>query len=157
MVVNPYCDSYRLRYLNGEPSVIVSRVGGSALDNWRDFALCFDCHNRYEVIGDTPADVCSTNFWNDDTSDANSTGSIWGWIILSLWIQTLITRKILCVSVYCMPQCAWRYREVMIRHGELVSFRQVRQGMCLGSFLLLCSGEWSGDSYLHTNISRRNL
>ncbi len=119
VVVNPYCDSYRLRYIDGEPSMIVPRVGGSALENWRDFALCFDCHNRYEVIGDTQADVSSTNFWNDDTSDANS-----HWIHLGMdnYLDSDFDNAqdsgVSCIACHNVHGAI---RGPVIRHGELIS------------------------------------
>jgi len=73
--ITPYCDSYRLKDVNGEACMIIPRplrgAGVNPLENWRDFALCFNCHNKYEVLSQTGAPD-ATNFWNNDSSPANS-------------------------------------------------------------------------------------
>jgi len=71
--INPYSDSYRLRDINGQPGMIVPRP--SRLDiyeNLEDFALCFDCHNPYAVLGTHQYDSGQTNFWNDDGKTRNA-------------------------------------------------------------------------------------
>ena len=122
VVINPYCDSYRLRYIDGEPSMVVPRVAvaGQALNNWKDFALCFDCHNRFEVIGDTGDDVSGTNFWNDDTSDTNSHS-----LHLAMdnradtdFDNTTLDSGVTCITCHNVHGAI---RGPMIRHGELIS------------------------------------
>ena len=65
IVVNPYCSSYRLKVIDGQPSMNVPRPGGNPIVNWQDFALCFNCHNRDEVLGVDTTDVSHTNFWDE--------------------------------------------------------------------------------------------
>ncbi|MEW6486224.1 MAG: choice-of-anchor X domain-containing protein, partial [Pseudomonadota bacterium] len=65
IVVNPYCDSYRLKDIDGQPCMNIPRPGGDPIANWQDFALCFDCHNRNEVLGVASTDVSHTNFWDE--------------------------------------------------------------------------------------------
>ena len=50
----------------------IPRPDGDPIDNWQNFALCFQCHNRHEVLGDDPYDVDHTNFWaNSDTVNSH--------------------------------------------------------------------------------------
>jgi hypothetical protein len=68
-------DSYRLRNINGQPAMNIPRPlyspGTNPLTYADDFALCFDCHNKSEVL--TPdKKPGKTNFWNNDTSPQNS-------------------------------------------------------------------------------------
>ncbi|MDY6892740.1 MAG: cytochrome c3 family protein [Chloroflexota bacterium] len=126
-VVNPYCDSYRLRDINGSPSMIVPRFSGDAISSWENFALCFDCHNRNEVLGETNGDVSHTNFWNYDSSIANSHQihlSIGSTHFDSDWDTDVVNSVnrvdsqescIACHNVHGSPSY------VMIRHGELIS------------------------------------
>jgi hypothetical protein len=127
--INPYCDSYRLKNIDGQPCMIIprpGRVGVNLLNNWHDFALCFTCHNKYKVLGETSAPD-ATNFWNNDSSPANSHYlhlGIGGYHFDSDWdtghgasierndsLETCIT----CHNVHGSPTKA------MIRHGELIS------------------------------------
>ena len=119
VVVNPYCDSYRLRYIDGVSSMVVPRVGNPAQQYWKDFALCFDCHNRFEVIGEIAADVSGTNFWNDDTNDTNS-----HWLHVGMNnvadsdFDNTIDSGDTCIACHNVHGSA---SGPMIRHGELIS------------------------------------
>ncbi len=116
--VTEYCDSYRLRYIDGAASMTMPR-SGDALANWQHFALCFDCHNRYDVIGETSADVSNTNFYDADTAPNNSH---WyhigmGNIFDSDWDNVVESSPSCptCHNVHGSPTGP------MIRHGELIS------------------------------------
>jgi hypothetical protein len=73
--INPYCDSYRLQDADGQECMIIPRPLRGAATNpitaWQDFALCFRCHNKDEVLSQT-SPPGATNFWNNDSSPANS-------------------------------------------------------------------------------------
>jgi hypothetical protein len=122
LAVNPYCDSYRLRDIDGNPCMNIPRAWGGT--NGKDFLLCFDCHNESEVVGST----VNTNFWNDDSSPANSHNihlgigsrhfdSDWdsGHATYGSERNDSTETCIACHNVHGSPTKA------MIRHGELIS------------------------------------
>ena len=93
--------------------------------NLDDFALCGDCHNLYEVLGEDIGeyDASHTNFYaytpkgnirNSHKYHLNMTGlhfdSDWDWAVVES-TQTCIT----CHNVHGPPN------QAMIRHGELMS------------------------------------
>jgi hypothetical protein len=134
-VVNPYCDSYRLKNIDGQPCINIPRPGGDPIANWQDFALCFDCHNRNEVLGVDSTDVSHTNFWDEyafyggiGTLNSHNThlggyelftdpgyiihaDSDWDGVTYADSAESCIT----CHNVHGSPTKA------MIRHGELIS------------------------------------
>ena len=135
-VVTPYCDSYRLKDIGGQPSLNIPRSPGDPIANWQDFALCFDCHNRNEVIGTSPSDVSHTNFWDKygvfystwfgldyptnahnahlgftDLGNIIHADSDWDGVTYADSAESCIT----CHNVHGSPTKA------MIRHGELIS------------------------------------
>lgn len=67
--VNPYTYSYRLKALNGQPSMRIPTPNNSLAD----FPLCLDCHDSSEIVGANINDIASTNFWNDETDDQGRT------------------------------------------------------------------------------------
>ena len=73
--INPYCDSYRLQDVDGRDCMVIPRplrgAGANPLNAWQDFALCFNCHDKDEVLSQTGSPD-HTNFWNNDSSPANS-------------------------------------------------------------------------------------
>jgi hypothetical protein len=141
IVVNPYCDSYRLKSIDGQPCMDIPRPGGDPVANWQDFALCFKCHNRNEVLGADSTDVSHTNFWDEFPvwypvdcgldSPTNShyahlafdedfcggfqntihADSDWDGVIYADSAESCVT----CHNVHGSPSKA------MIRHGELIS------------------------------------
>lgn len=122
--VTPYSDSYRLKEIDGQPAMNLPRPtyppNTDPLLHGDDFALCFDCHNRYEVLSETPGDVSNTNFWNEDASIGNShnihLGIGWSHFD-SDWdgVAESTESCIACHNVHGSPT------KVMIRHGELIS------------------------------------
>jgi hypothetical protein len=113
-------DNYQAGYRLAK-SMVVPRPGRG--DLWAyldDFALCGDCHNLYEVLGQNEGDVSHTNFWDDDGSPRNShpyhikgTGDHFDsdWDGVNDSTETCIT----CHNVHGPPN------QAMIRHGELIS------------------------------------
>jgi cytochrome c553 len=67
-----YQAGYRLKSVDGGEPMNIPRPSGNPIDNWQDFALCFDCHSRVAVLGTSQSDVSGTNFWDDDGSIRNS-------------------------------------------------------------------------------------
>jgi hypothetical protein len=118
--VTDYGDSYRLLDVGGQPAMNIPRPlysGGDPLDYWEDFALCFECHDRYEVLNQN---VSGTNFWNDDLSIRNSHNihlAFYSNHFDSDWdgIADSTESCIACHNVHGSPTKA------MIRHGELIS------------------------------------
>jgi hypothetical protein len=117
--VKDYCDSYRLKQIDGQPGMDVPRGSGGGLANWQDFALCFECHDRYQVIGANSTDVSQTNFWDDDASPNNS-----HWYHLGMGnvydsdydgTTDSAPSCTACHNVHGSPTGP------MIRHGELIS------------------------------------
>jgi hypothetical protein len=116
-IVNPYCASYRLRDVDGNPCMNHPRKWGGA-PKWKDFALCFECHNASEVLVDN---IDLTNFWNDEGQRKNShiihlnvgftTHFDSDWDLKGDSTETCIT----CHNVHGSPSKA------MVRHGELIS------------------------------------
>ncbi len=97
------------------------------LSNPQDFALCFNCHNKYEVLSQTGAPG-ATNFWNNDSSPSNShnlhlginsyhadTDFDSGHDIYGSERNDSSETCITCHNVHGSPTRA------MIRHGELIS------------------------------------
>ena len=89
---------------------------------WTDFALCFECHNRYEVMGLTfgGTDVSHSNFWNDDATPQNS-----HYIHLSIYTSHfdsdwngVADSAESCIACHNVHGPA---NQAMIRHGELIS------------------------------------
>jgi len=113
-------DNYQAGYRLAK-SMVVPRPGRG--DLWAyldDFALCGDCHNLYEVLGQNEGDVSHSNFWDDDGSPKNTHpyhikgthvhfDSDWDGVNDST--QTCIA----CHNVHGPPN------QAMIRHGELIS------------------------------------
>lgn len=144
--INPYCDSYRLKFLEDDTtcSMNVPRAtaSNSPITQWQHFALCFDCHNKYEVIGENSADVSNTNFWNDDSSDANS-----HWLHLAMnskhvdsdfdTVNDSRESCIACHNVHGSPSGP------MIRHGELISPRGTTKFVPAVNFFYLIEGDGS--------------
>jgi hypothetical protein len=118
--VNSYCDSYRLREIDGQPGLDIPRSSGGALANWRDFALCFECHDRYAVIGTAYNDVDQTNFWD---ADADPNNSHWYHLGMGNNIYDSDYDGTTDSSPTC-PTCHNVHGSPtgpMIRHGELIS------------------------------------
>ena len=141
VVVNPYTDSYRLREIEGQPSMNVPRTGGGALANWQDFALCFECHNRFEVIGEDRWDVSHTNFWDEDDDPNNS-----HWYHLGMnnvfdsdfdGTDDSPVSCVTCHNVHGSPTGP------MIRHGELISPEGTTDYVPSFNFFFLVPGDGS--------------
>ena len=124
VAVMPYSDSYRLKDIDGQPAMNIPRPlyppDTNPLVHGDDFALCFDCHNRFEVLSENPADVSKTNFWHNDTTPVNSHNSHLGDYsndFDSDWdgVADSCESCIACHNVHGPPNKA------MIRHGELIS------------------------------------
>jgi len=121
--VNPYSNSYRLRTVNGQPAMILPRplhpVNTNPLTHPEDFALCFSCHNKNDVLHATGAPGV-TNFWNNDAAPGNSHNihlMIYTNHFDSDWDGTADSSEscIACHNVHGAPN------KVMVRHGELIS------------------------------------
>jgi hypothetical protein len=70
---NNYQAGYRLRSVDDKEPMKIPRDTGDPQAHWNDFRLCFDCHNRNEVLGVNMEDVSHTNFVHDeDNPDKNS-------------------------------------------------------------------------------------
>lgn len=123
VVVNPYCTSYRLKDTESGQCMIIPRplrgAGANPLNAWQDFALCFDCHDKNEVLSQTGSPD-ATNFWHDDSGPGNSHNIHLGistyhsdtdWDLVADSSETCIT----CHNVHGSPTKA------MTRHGELIS------------------------------------
>jgi hypothetical protein len=119
-VATPYNTSYRLKSINGAEAMVVPKPNHDPLDYWQDFALCFSCHNRYEVL----VGITHTNFYEPDHTttiniwDAHSYHLKVGNIHFdSDWDLIADSREscIACHNVHGSPTGP------MIRHGELIS------------------------------------
>jgi hypothetical protein len=113
-----YQTSYRLKSVNGEESLNIPRQTRDPVTYPEDFALCFDCHNQNEIVGENEYDVSHTNFWDDDGSPRNDhyfhlDGSRFD----SDWdgTQDSGTSCVACHNVHGSPS------QTMVRHGELIS------------------------------------
>ena len=141
--LNNYQAGYRLKNVEvGEETVSpmeIPRVGinwGEYPKTSNDFALCFDCHDKYNLLGDTYGtgdffkDPLQTNFRNENHVDANGNvsnehlrhlkgrgyrGNAMDWD--SDWDGTVDSPQscTACHNVHGSPTLA------MTRHGELVS------------------------------------
>jgi hypothetical protein len=118
-----YTDSYRLRNIGGQPALNLPRglypPATNPLVFSEDFALCFDCHNRFEVMTQTGLPGKS-NFWNNDTSPGNSHNihlGIYTRHFDSDWDGVADSSEscIACHNVHGPPN------QSGIRHGELIS------------------------------------
>jgi hypothetical protein len=114
-------NNYQAGYRLAKPMVVPRPNHGSPSnphDHPEDFALCGDCHNLYEVLGENEKDVSHTNLWKDDGSPRNSHyyhlkatfDSDWDGVVDSK--DTCIT----CHNVHGSPSVG-----PMLRHGELIS------------------------------------
>jgi hypothetical protein len=113
-------DNYQAGYRLAK-SLVVPRPGRSDIyANLDDFALCADCHNLYEVLGEDPTDESQTNFCRDPDPLLNGHNyhlkftsvhfdSDWDGVLDST--ESCIT----CHNVHGPPN------QAMIRHGELIS------------------------------------
>jgi hypothetical protein len=119
--VTDYSDSYRLMDITGQPAMNVPRPlyakGTPPIDHWEDFALCFECHDRNEVL---LSSTSSTNFWHNDSLPQNSHFlhmQIYSNNFDSDWngIGDSSDSCIACHNVHGSPTAA------MTRHGELIS------------------------------------
>jgi hypothetical protein len=162
--LSPYTDSYRLRDVEGKPAMVIPRplrgAGADPMTHWQDFALCFDCHDRNEVLGDTT----TTNFWHNDTSPANSHDihlgisskhfdSDWDSGHGSYGAERNDSSETCtaCHNVHGSPT------RVMIRHGELTSSHNVKStatwstpaGFSAGTYYLYA--RWTEDTSRATN------
>jgi hypothetical protein len=125
--LNNYQAGYRLKssVTGGEPMIIPRLIylDCDPIENWQYFALCFECHNRNEVLGDDFYDVDHTNFWhnNDDM------GGIWNAHDLHLQFTSLNYDSDWDGTADSMESCVTCHNvhgsttHVMIRHGELIS------------------------------------
>jgi hypothetical protein len=114
-----YQDGYRLRSVNGgKPMILPRPTRAGVYASLGDFALCGDCHNLYEVLGQNLSDESHTNFRGDAAPVQNNhnyhirLGSVhfdsdWNGIVDST--ESCIT----CHNVHGPPN------QAMIRHGEL--------------------------------------
>ena len=113
-----YQTSYRLKSVDGGEALNIPRSALDPISSSADFALCFECHNQNEVIGENEYDTSHTNFWDDDGSPHNDhyfhlKGSMYD----SDWdgVSDSGTSCVTCHNVHGSPSRA------MIRHGELIS------------------------------------
>jgi hypothetical protein len=122
--VTDYTDSYRLKNIGSLPAMNIPRPlyspGSNPLNNPGDFALCFDCHNKLEVLNDSVLSPIESNFWNNDSSPTNSHNihlSLYTNHFDSDWDGTADSSEscIACHNVHGSPT------KVMTRHGELIS------------------------------------
>jgi hypothetical protein len=117
VVIHPYCDSYRLKDIGGQPSMKLPRpmyeYGALPINHWKDFALCFSCHDRYEVI----SGYAYTNFRR-----SNVNAHLYHLITYAIYYDSDWDRRadstgscIHCHNVH------GSLTKAMIRHGELIS------------------------------------
>ncbi|CAD7768212.1 Doubled CXXCH motif (Paired_CXXCH_1) [Candidatus Methanoperedenaceae archaeon GB50] len=143
--ITPYNNSYRLKDIDGLPAMVMPRKTTSTFNMqayWRDFNLCFDCHNRFEVLGETSSDISNTNFWNNDSSISNS-----HWLHLGIdskhfdsdYDSSADSREscIACHNVHGSPTGP------MIRHGELISYPGTANKEPAHNFYYLLPGDGS--------------
>ncbi|MBW1742429.1 MAG: hypothetical protein JRJ47_03225, partial [Deltaproteobacteria bacterium] len=115
-----YQTSYRLKSVNGGQPLKIPRTAYAPYDPRaeQDFALCFDCHNKNEVVGENEYDTSHTNFWDDDGTPRNdhyyhlrssNFDSDWD------GVSDSGTSCVACHNVHGSPT------QTMIRHGELIS------------------------------------
>jgi hypothetical protein len=122
VVVNAYTPSYRLKEIDGLPALNVPNAGGNPVNRWQDFALCFSCHNRFELLNAIPTNLNlpHTNFWDNRTTRGNAHTFHLNFTSLhfdSDWDSVVDSGEscITCHNVHGSPS------HVMIRHGELIS------------------------------------
>jgi hypothetical protein len=121
VAVNAYGDSYRLRDIDGRPAMTLPREQGDPTVNWQEFSLCFDCHNRNELLVQIPDDLTEphTNFWDVGSGVGNAhtkhlnfgVGSDSDWDLTNDSSPSCIH----CHNVHGSPT------GVMIRYGQLIS------------------------------------
>ena len=120
----PYVDSYRLKAVDGQPGLVIPKPNRDPITNWKDFALCFSCHNRNDILGSDAYDVSGTNFWDNDGSLVNShyvhmSDTSGDKRFDSDWDGNRTNESrpscIACHNVHGSPS------KVMMRHGELIS------------------------------------
>jgi hypothetical protein len=122
-VATPYSQAYRLKDVDGGPAMILPRDGTNPLTNPKDFALCFSCHNKDELLGTIPADlsVPHTNFWDTNSSIGNAHKyhlSINALHFDSDWDGVVDSKGESCVTCHNVHGSPTK---AMIRHGELIS------------------------------------
>jgi hypothetical protein len=124
VVLGPYVDSYRLKEVGGQPALVIPKPNRNPITNWQDFALCFSCHKRDDVLGADAYDVSGTNFWDNDGFLINShyvhlSDSSGDKRYDSDWDGNHTNESrpscIACHNVHGSP------RKAMMRHGELIS------------------------------------
>jgi hypothetical protein len=123
-VNHSYCDSYRLSEVGNKPAMVIPRASTDPRTSWADFALCFDCHNRNDLlVQPIPSDLTEphTNFWDSEAStyigNAHEYHLSFGYRFDSDWDHVLDSTPscVTCHNVHGSPS------KVMIRHGELIS------------------------------------
>ena len=112
-------DNYQAGYRLAKGLVVPRPTRGDIYANLDDFALCIDCHNPYEVLGEDVYDESRTNFSADAAPLSNGhnlhidgirdSDSDWDGVLDS--DPTCIT----CHNVHGPPN------QAMVRHGELMS------------------------------------
>ncbi|MDY6987274.1 MAG: hypothetical protein SWQ30_04380 [Thermodesulfobacteriota bacterium] len=123
-VAVPYCTSYRLKDIKDceDAMYLPRRRSSNPIHYWNDFALCFSCHNKDELLDG----MTHTNFV--ETFPTMSTGSEVQSHFHHLQIKAIthsdtdydgvkdsFVSCILCHNVHGSPS------KMMIRHGELIS------------------------------------
>jgi len=111
--VNSYCDSYRLKDIDGQPALNMPRPGRNPVTYWQDFFLCLDCHDRNALL----VGLTGTNLIKGTRNHHNyhlggiSFDSDWDNNRNNESADTCIT----CHNVHGSPTGP------MLRHGELIS------------------------------------
>jgi len=149
--VNSYGDSYRLSEIDGQPGLEVPRGSGGALANWRDFALCFECHDRYAVIGTSSNDVSQTNFWDADAAPNNS-----HWYHLGMTSVYDSDYNGTTDSAPSCPACHNVHGSPtgpMIRHGELISPYGTTSYVPSFNFYYMVAGDGSATATFTPNLA----
>lgn len=122
--VTEYTASYRLMQVYGQAAMILPRplhpINTNPILHPEDFALCFKCHDKNEVLSANPSAVGATNFWNSDASPQNSHNihlGIYTNHADSDWdgVADSAESCISCHNVHGAPN------QAMVRHGELIN------------------------------------
>jgi len=115
-----YQAGYRLRTVDGVEPMNIPRPGNKPVHDYLDdFALCFDCHNAYEVVGQSYMyDESHTNFSHDPAPLRN--GHYYHLYVTSVYFDsdfdTALDSQMTCTACHNVHGAP---NQAMIRHGEL--------------------------------------
>ncbi len=150
--ITSYTESYRLRDVNGQPALVVPRntSNRNPISDWADYALCFDCHDPYQLVGTSQADDSVTNLRSDITPNRNAhwyhlsmmaygSDTDWDWAMVgSDDSADSLPTCIVCHNVHGPPNSA------MVRHGELMSTPGTQEAVPGMNFAYILPGDGSG-------------